>query len=79
MFCRPCIVIYPYNKNQQDANMLSNYFNNELLHVSSRLTAHHQEVLLDVTLTTYCPFVSFYANEHSFILSTQLCAQALYR
>ena len=45
MFCWPCIVIYPYNMNQQDA--LSIYFSNSHLHVhvSSRLTAHHQEVL----------------------------------
>jgi len=26
MFCRPCIVIYPYNENQQDALFTFNLF-----------------------------------------------------
>jgi len=51
--------------------LLSIYFSNEPLHLLSRVTAHHQEVLLDVTLATYCPLVKFYANDDSFILNAQ--------
>jgi hypothetical protein len=40
-FRGPCIVIYSYNKSQQDALFL--YFILITLHVSDRLTAHHQE------------------------------------
>jgi hypothetical protein len=43
MSCWPCIVIYPYNMNQQDALFLLIYFSNRPLHVSSRLAARHQE------------------------------------
>jgi len=38
-----CIVIYPYNMNQQDALFSINYFNSKPLYVSSRLAAEHQE------------------------------------
>jgi hypothetical protein len=61
MFCWPCIVIYPYNKNQQDALLLSIYFNNQHVHVSSRLTAYHQEVILCIYSNWYmwCVYVDW--------------------
>jgi len=41
-FRGPCIVIYSYNKSQQDAVFL-NFILVKNLHVSDGLTVHHQE------------------------------------
>jgi hypothetical protein len=43
-FKEPCIVIYSYNKSQQDAQFLKFIWQNTL-HISDRLTVHHKEYL----------------------------------
>jgi len=52
-----CILIYPHNKNQQDALITFNLF----LQILSRLTAHHQEVLLCIYSNWYmsCVYVDW--------------------
>jgi len=42
------VVIYLHNKDKQDALFFLIYFSNHPLHVSNRLTIHHQEVLVSL-------------------------------
>jgi hypothetical protein len=44
---------HPYNMNQQDALFSPIYFSNNLLHVTSRLAAHHQEDQLCINSNWY--------------------------
>ena len=64
-FCGPCIVTYLRNKDQQDALFSLNLFSNHPLHVSSRLTIHHQEVF-------YCISAHDLYNTKSCIYSNML-------
>jgi hypothetical protein len=57
MFCEPCIVKHYCNKNQQDALFTFNLFDDYPLNVSSRFTAHHQEVLVCIYSNWYLPSV----------------------
>ena len=56
----PWIVIYLRNKNQPDALSFLIYFNNYPLHVSNRLTYHHQEAV-------YCIWSLWYLSYWKYI------------
>jgi len=56
----PHSVVKPWKNNKtadKDALFYSIYFDNETLHVSSRFTAHHQEVLFCIHSDLYVSFV----------------------
>jgi hypothetical protein len=61
MFSWQCIVIYPYNKNQQDALLTFNLFQYITSTCSKRLTANHRVVLLCICSNWYmsCVYVDW--------------------